>query len=193
MRDEGWITASFRPGARPIESLGRVLVSIEEPGKTPTVSDIDAWVARLRSDGLANVGSRLALALGKPVLLHADQLEEILDPASCSETEKVEFLELLLSALLPYGKGLHIACTLRADFWSQLLEHPDAGHRLDGRWFGLSPMGRARLEQVIEEPASARGVRYQKGLVRLIADDVGGGYGLPLLEFALTQLWPHQH
>ncbi|HEX9543288.1 MAG TPA: hypothetical protein VGA04_34665, partial [Streptosporangiaceae bacterium] len=47
---------------------------------------------------------------------------------------------------------------------TQLLEHPDAGARLRDRWFGLSPMGRERLEQVIIEPARARGVRYQDGL-----------------------------
>ena len=53
-------------------------------------------------------------------------------------------------------------------------------------------MGRDRLAKVIAEPAAKRGVRYEDGLVRLIADDTGGGRGLPLLEFALTQLWPHQ-
>ncbi len=153
---------------------------------------MDAWAARLRSEGLASLGSRLALTPGKPVLLHADQLEEILDPKSCDADLKAEFLELLLSAQAAPDDGLHLVCTLRADFWTQLLEHPDAGARLRDRWFGLSPMGRERLEQVIIEPARARGVRYQDGLVTLIADDAGGEGGLPLLEFALTQLWPHQ-
>ena len=35
-------------------------------------------------------------------------------------------------------------------------------------------------------------MRYEEGLVPLIARDAGGGDGLPLLEFALTELWPHQ-
>ena len=54
-------------------------------------------------------------------------------------------------------------------------------------------MSRDRLKEVIAEPARARDVHYQDGLVRVIAEDAGGGRGLPLLEFALTQLWPHQH
>jgi hypothetical protein len=53
-------------------------------------------------------------------------------------------------------------------------------------------MSRDRLETVIAEPAKAVGVQYQGGLVRVLAEDSGGGRGLPLLEFALTQLWPHQ-
>ena len=177
----------------PVESLARTLVAVEEPEKTPKVSDVNAWAARLRLEGLASVGSRLALALGKPILLHADQLEEILDPTSCPEDQKAEFLELLLSVQSSHGNGIHLVCTLRADFWSQFLDHRDAGKRLHDRWFGLSPMGGESLQQVIADPAHMRGVRYQEGLVTLIANDVGDGNGLPLLEFALTQLWPRQH
>ena len=53
-------------------------------------------------------------------------------------------------------------------------------------------MSRERLERVIVEPAEARGVRYEKGLVSLIARDAEAAGGLPLLEFALNELWPYQ-
>ena len=192
LQDEGWAAGSFRPGGMPVHALARALAEVQPPGKPPTVSEVDEWAALIRSDGLASVGSQLALTLGQPVLLHADQLEEILDPAACPQNLKSEFLEVLLSAHAAPEDGLHLVGTLRADFWTQLLEHPDAGVRLGDRWFGLSPMGRDRLERVIAEPARAREVRYQDGLVKVIAGDAGGGRGLPLLEFALTQLWPHQ-
>ena len=64
------------------------------------------------------------------VLLHADQLEEILDPAACPQDLKAEFLEVLLSAPAAPDDGLHLVATLRADFWTQLLEHPDTDVRL---------------------------------------------------------------
>src|SRR5262249_20483596 len=64
--------------------------------------------------------------------------------------------------------------------------------RLRDRLFPLSPMGWEELERVISEPAASKGVEYEPGLVPLIADDAGGGAGLPLLEFALTELWPYQ-
>jgi WD40 repeat protein len=192
LRAGGWAAGAFRPGGMPVHALARAVAAAQEPGKPPTMSDVDEWAARIRSDGLASVGSRLALALGQQVLLHADQLEEILDPASCPPELKAEFLEMLLRMPAAPGDGLHVVCTLRADFWEQLLAHPDTGARLEGRWFGLSPMGQDRLEEVVAGPAAARGVHYQDGLVSIIAADAGGGRGLPLLEFALTQLWPHQ-
>jgi len=188
----GWATGSFRPGGVPVHAMARALAALEAPRRQATVADVDDWAARIRSEGLTSVGSRLALTLGTPVLLHADQLEEILDPASCPDNRKAEFLDVLLAVQAAPEKGLHVVCTLRADFWEQLLEHPDAGMRLGDQVLGLSPMVRDRLETVIAEPAGANGVCYEDGLVRLIADDAGGGRGLPLLEFALTQLWPHQ-
>ena len=186
LRGQGWAAGSFRPGGMPVEALARALAAVQAPGRPPTVSEVGEWAALIRSEGLASLGSRLALALGQPVLLHADQLEEILDPAACPQDLMAEFLEVLLSAQAAPDDGLHVVGTLRADFWAQLLEHPDAGTRLAGRWFGLSPMSTDRLEKVIAEPARARDVEYQDGLVRVIAEDAGGGRGLPLLEFALT-------
>jgi hypothetical protein len=130
----------------------------------------------------------------KPPTTLKTGLNRWLDAKSEASTKPgaVQFLELLLSARAAAGDGLHLVGTLRADFWAQLLEHPDAGRRLAGGWFGLSPMTQDRLERVITEPARARGVHYQDGLAAMIAADAGGGRGLPLLEFALTQLWPHQ-
>jgi hypothetical protein len=50
------------------------------------------------------------------------------------------------------------------------------------------------LERAVSEPARVRGVTYEDGLARQIAiDAAGGGGGLPLMEFALTELWAHQH
>ena len=192
LRGQGWAAGSFRPGGMPLEALARALAAVQAPGRPPTVPEVGEWAALIRSDGLASLGTRLALNLRQPILLHVDQLEEILDPAVCPESLTAEFLEVLLSAQAAPDEGLHLVATLRADFWTQLLEQPDAGTRLVDRWFGLSPMSKDRLEKVIAEPAQARDVQYQDGLVRVIAEDGDEGYGLPLLEFALTQLWPHQ-
>ena len=77
-------------------------------------------------------GITAALTLGQLVLLHADQLEEILDPASCPQDQTAEFLEFCYQPRPVASAGLHLVGTLRADFWTQLLEHPDAGMRLGG-------------------------------------------------------------
>ena len=187
LRGQGWAAGSFRPGGLPLEALARAMAAVQVPDTGPTAAQVGEWAALIRAEGLA----RLAL-LGRPVLLHVDQLEEVLDPASCPPAVATEFLEVLLSADTLAADGVHMVGTLRADFWPQLLEYPDAGARLAGRWFGLSPMGTDRLAGVIADPARARGVEYEDGLVAVIAAEAGGGRGLPLLEFSLTQLWAGQ-
>ncbi|MEH2114419.1 MAG: WD40 repeat domain-containing protein [Nostoc sp.] len=54
----------------------------------------------------------------------------------------------------------------------------------------LGPMNREELTQVIEKPAEKLGVTFEAGLVERILEDVENQPGnLPLLEFALTELW----
>ena len=192
LKKAGWAAGVFRPARAPIDAAARALAVAERPGRAPTVATISEWAALIRARGLDGAGDLLAGALNKPVVLHADQFEEILDPAACPPELRAEFLELLLSGRAATDQGLHVVGTLRADFWGQLLEHSEAGSRLAGGWFGLSPMGRDGLEEVITKPADREERPLQGRPGRADAGDVGGGRGLPLLEFALTQLWPHQ-
>src|SRR5260370_4991427 len=78
LRDEGWITESFRPGAMPLEALAKALFRIEQPDGSPTLDDLEKWLRRLRKEGLTRLGSKLALARDRPILLCADQLEDVL-------------------------------------------------------------------------------------------------------------------
>ena len=190
LREEGWITRVFRLGGAPLDALAQALFSIDQPDRPATVDDLTKWVDRLHTSGLGAMASQLSLLSGKPILLVIDQLEQILDAGICPTIVSKEFLDLLLHA--QPADRLRLVCTLRADFLSQLLQHPDAGAYLRGRLFTLSPMGRDRMERVIHEPAEARGVQYEPGLCKLIAREAGDGGGLPLLGFALTELWPKQ-
>ena len=192
LQQDGWITESFRPGGAPFTALAAALVRVGQPDGTSTLENVAKLESRLRSVGLAKLGSDLMILRDAPVLLCADQFEQVLDPVVCSPDTKIEFLDLVLTMQAARYDDLRLICTLRADFLSPLLEHPGAGTRLRDRIFPLSPMGREGLERVIAEPAASKGVQYENGLVSLIASDAGGGTGLPLLEFALTELWPHQ-
>ena len=149
LRRAGWVTASFRPGRRPFDAMARALLDVEQPGQMPTIRDLTDRASKLQYKGLARLGSQLRLLRDKPILLHADQLEEVLDPGTCTPKVKEQFLELILSMQAAHADQLRLVSTLRADFLPQLLEHPDAGARLQDRLFALSPMGRERLERVI--------------------------------------------
>jgi hypothetical protein len=128
---------------------------------------------------------------GKHIVLHADQFEEML--TACSAGERGLFLDRVLPDANTDDVPYRLVCTLRADFLKPLLEHADVGPRLQDRLLPLSPMGIPSLERAVSEPAQARGVNYENGLARQIAiDAAGGGGGLPLMEFALTELWVRQ-
>jgi PAS domain S-box-containing protein len=191
LQEGGWITASFRPGQLPFDAMAMALHSIEQAGRPPTLYDISRRAEKLRAQGITKLAMQLKLLAGRPILLCIDQFEEALsaEPAEDAAT----FLEVILADRPAEEPGLHLVCTLRADFIGQLLSHPDCGPRLADRLLLLSPMGADGLERTIVEPAQGRGVLYEPALARQIARDaMGGGGGLPLLQFALTELWALQ-
>ena len=84
--------------------------------------------------------------------------------------------------------------TLRADFLGQAIEYNPLREQLQ-RWKSefIGAMERQQLQAAIEEPAKKRGVFLEAGLTEHILNDVGNEPGyLPLLEFALTQMWNKQ-
>lgn len=84
---------------------------------------------------------------------------------------------------------------MRADFYGYVLSfHPfsDALQQIQFKPLGL--MSREELQRAIEQPAQKLNVQLQTYLAERILDDVGQKTGnLPLLEFALTQLWSKQN
>jgi anti-anti-sigma factor len=189
---EGWAIAHIRPGGTPVDDLATTLLKLERPSSGRTARAIQARARQLRSAGLAALGSRVALAAGKPILICVDPLDVIFSEALCSPPQRSQFLEIILSAAEAPAGGVHVACALRSDLMSGLLDHPGSASRLQGRLYMVSPLGTDSVKRVIEEPALRRGVSYDQGLVSVIADDAGDGRSLPLLEFALAELWSYQ-
>jgi len=57
----------------------------------------------------------------------------------------------------------------------------------------LSLLSEAKITNVIEQRALSQGVKFQDGLVDRIIDEIENEAGqLPLLEFALDQLWTNK-
>jgi formylglycine-generating enzyme required for sulfatase activity len=64
---------------------------------------------------------------------------------------------------------------------------------LQGNTELLGPMNRTEMTEAIEKPASLQKVSFEANLTDRLRDDVGEEEGsLPLLEFALTELWQYQ-
>jgi hypothetical protein len=80
--------------------------------------------------------------------------------------------------------------TLRADFFGHASSYRPFADALQDSDLILGPMNRKELQDAIEKPAHLLGVRIEEGLSERLLEAVGDEPGnLPLLEFALTQLW----
>lgn len=200
-----WLILSLRPGRQPFQALAAALAPAlaVHPGTArlaiPTPPGELALALRQGRVTLADVSRSLiagsASGHRQQVLLMIDQFEEIFSLCE-DEATRQAFMDLLTSSTATPGKmvpPLTLLLLLRADFMEQVLEYRPLADALQTGSLVLGPMNRAELEQAIVRPAEAQGVHFQDGLVTRILDDVGESQGrLPLLEFALTQLWQTQ-
>ena len=107
-----------------------------------------------------------------------------------ASADVTRFIDLLLAATGERDSPLTVVLTVRADFYDHLLRHPTLPAAIQGQQVNLGPMTRAQLQQCIEGPAAAVGLRFEGNLVESILDEVGEDEGkLPLLEYALRETW----
>lgn len=198
-----WTIVTLRPGNQPFLALAEAVLPFLEATMTETdrLREVPKLADALRSCeiSLDLLARRILQKHGKEhLLMLVDQFEELF--TLCPEDYQHSFLNCLLrpasisasSAPSPLSP-LHLVFTLRADFMGQALSYRPFADALDGRTLLLGLMNREELERAIVRPAEVQGVTFEEGLVVRILEDVGEEPGnLPLLEFALTQLWEQQ-
>lgn len=197
LRQEGnWRIVSFRPGDRPFRNLAAKLVPLLETqmSETDQLLEINKQAKALREGDLAlrDVVTRiLEKNLGDRFLLVVDQFEELY--TLCRDArERLLFLDSLLETC-ERTPNFTLVLTLRADFLGQALSYRPFGDALQYADLKLSPMNREELQAAVEQPATMLGVTIESGLTERILDAVSAEPGdLPLLEFALNQLWAKQ-
>ena len=88
---------------------------------------------------------------------------------------------------------LRVVVTLRADFYDRPLRYRGFADLFAARVESLVPLSAEQLEQVITKPAEQADVSLEPGLVAAMLADVAEEPGaLPLLEYALTELFERQ-
>lgn len=198
LRKEGnWLIEGFRPQSQPFFGLALAWVrllkpeldEIQQPGRA-------AELAADFNQGLTLtevINSIFQRHPGKRILLVIDQFEELY--TLCRDTqEQQRFIDELLAAVESVPRRLTLVLTLRADFFSYVLDYSPFGEALGQHPLQLlRGMKREEMQAAIECPAKKRAVELEEGLTERILDDVKQEPGnLPLLEFALTQLWVKQ-
>lgn len=185
-----WPIVTVKPGENPVENLAFGVAKHpafkEHLGAVSLVKDIMA-------DRMAlHLNVRLALPEDDPdyrALIVVDQLEEVFTLCS-DETLRRNFVNNLLYATEVAGGRTLVVATLRADFYHRAAVMPSLADYLSEHQVLVTPMVAEELEEAIEGPARKVGMTFEEGLVETLRGDVlGQPGGLPLLEYALLELW----
>jgi hypothetical protein len=84
---------------------------------------------------------------------------------------------------------LAVVTTMRADFLEPCLQYESLTQLIQNQAIYMPPLMGGDLEKAIAKPAELQGYRLEDGLLGEILNDVKGAGSLPLLQFALTELW----
>jgi WD40 repeat protein len=135
------------------------------------------------------------------LVLIIDQFEDLL--VSCPEPLRHTFVTAM-TRVLESSISISMIIVMRDDFYSRFVRQAlPLLEWLGGSLINIPPtLGLSELTAIIQEPAKAIGLKFEAGLVELIANDAlettptaeagertGRSTILPLLESALTLLW----
>lgn len=179
-----WFVVDMVPGAHPYEELAAGLVRIAvdpKPALAERLEDEDGGLARAAADVLPPDGSELLLVI--------DQFEEVFSLVG-NENQRAKFLADIVAAVSDPGSRVRVIVTLRADFYDRPLMYRGFGDLLAGRTYALAPLSIEELERAVSGPAEVVGARIEPALMTEIVAEVAGRPGaLPLLQYALTELF----
>jgi eukaryotic-like serine/threonine-protein kinase len=176
-----WAVLAFRPGKRPLSALATTVATLLRGDAARLASAASAEPAALAD----TLGRHLGEAGG--LLLFVDQVEELL---TVSDPHERDAAQAALAELAGGRPGLRVLATLRADFLTRFAALPSLGADLARTLYLLPPLSPERTREAVVGPASAMGVRFESDAMvdELVAAAAQPG-GLPLLQFALAELW----
>jgi hypothetical protein len=186
LEKNGWrVLELILPGVEPLAELKRTLTKLF--GRT----EVREVYSLIDTDGLRPVIERLSGS--ERLLLVVDQFEEVFTVCP-KEEERRRFIELLTQVAEIPASRLAIVTTMRADFLEPCLSYESLTRLIQNEAVYMPPLVGAELEEAIATPAKLQGYSFEKGLLGEILQDVGKEKGcLPLLQFALTELWEQRN
>jgi Pentapeptide repeats (8 copies) len=173
-----------------LEDLGWRVLDVMKPGTEPMAALRSITQDLYVGDAIVPVASvKPRIPGNEKILLVVDQFEEVFTLGR-DRSEQARFIKCLRE-FAAYEQGrIAVVVTMRADFVEACLadEGLTQAIRSDAVWLG--PMTGENLEAAIEQPSIVQGATIQPKLLAQILQDVAEEKNcLPLLEFALSQLW----
>jgi hypothetical protein len=182
LEKNGWrVLEPILPGDEPFAELKTVLIELFGRTEGREVYSL------VKTEGLRPVIERLSGS--ERLLLLVDQFEEVFTLCP-KEEERRQFIELLTQVNEIPDLRLAIVTTMRADFLEPCLSYDSLTRLIQNEAVYMPPLVGAELEEAIATPAKLQGYSFGDGLLGAILHDVGQEKEcLPLLQFALTELW----
>jgi WD40 repeat protein/class 3 adenylate cyclase len=181
---EGWRIADMFPSDHPLDGLEAALLRAA-PDPPPSLME------QLERDehGLHRAVLRLLPSDGSELVLVIDQFEEVFTLVE-EEAVRTHFLGSLEAAATNPHSRLRVVVTLRADFYDRPLLYRGFAELFKSRVEAVVPLSGEEIERAISGPAKRVDVALEPGLVAaMLADVAEEPGGLPLMEYALTELF----
>jgi WD40 repeat protein len=182
-----WIALPpFRPQLHPLDELAQA-VAIALGSGVDWRQWREAFAAKDLTHTLADLARDLRAARGSneaQILIAVDQAEELFGAAEKTAADK--FLEVL-SAMQDERLPFLVALTLRSDYLGQLQQATALTAPFEE--FSLKPMPLERLRDIIGGPARVAGLTVDDALVSAAMNGAATDDALPLLAFALRELY----
>ena len=179
-----WYSVDMVPSSHPFEELEATLLRI-------AVNPPDRLLHQL-TDGPRGITRAIKRVLGdgtSELVLVVDQFEELFTLCD-DEEERRLFMVGLAEAVRDQHARVRVVLTLRADFYDKPLRYPELATLVKASTVPVTPLAPDELERAIAEPAERVGVELEPGLVAgIVADVIDQPGALPLLQYALTELY----
>jgi DNA-binding SARP family transcriptional activator len=181
---ETWRIAELTPGEQPLEELEAALLRV---AVNPPASLLEQLAGGER--GLCRAAKRVLAADASELVLVVDQLEELFTLVT-EDQRRAQFLTLLARGVADSRSRLRVVVTLRADFYDRPLRYRDFAELLRDAVLSVTPLSPEEIERAISAPAASMGVSLEQGLLaEIVADVLDEPGALPLLQYALTELF----
>jgi DNA-binding SARP family transcriptional activator/WD40 repeat protein len=181
---EAWPVCVCTPGGRPFVQLAERL----GPLAGVPASELGARLERQPEELDAVLRAALRGRGDARVLLVVDQFEEII--TVCHDARAREaFVAALVDAASDDGPAV-VVVVVRADYYGDLLVHPDLIRLFEQSQVLVGAMTDAELRRAVVEPARRAGLTVEDGLADVVCGDTAGEPGaLPLVSTALFETW----
>ena len=189
-----WPILVFRPaqvGHDPLHNLCYSLTNaFPEIGRS---QDLAALIDQLRHDHRQLNWQLSAILHARPetarIVIVVDQFEEVFTVCQDPDSRRA-FIDALVFAASEERGRVIVILSLRADFYVRCAEHEQLAKLISGNQELLGPLSEDQLRDAITRPADQAGCQVEPGLIDVLLGAMKNQTnGLPLLQFALRELW----